>query len=1038
MEKPIADREPIDVLAAEFVARHRQGEAPSMDEYAERNPELAEEIYAIFPTIVAIEKLKVHKEQSSSGGRASLGAVRPESLGDFRIIREVGRGGMGIVYEAVQESLDRKVAVKVLPRQSLLQEKQLIRFQQEARTAAQLHHTNIVPVFGVSQSEGFHFYAMQFIDGVGLDEIMARLTGNDQGTISGVAALQPSMDEATGSDSRINNVDQLVQALLSNQFAITDKEQQLETGPVAEEQSIEIPDITEAIDVRKQALPKTESLSSEPSSISKKTTPARLSFPAQYWQAVAGLGIQAAEALHYAHTQGTLHRDIKPANLLLDKQGVLWIADFGLARAIASERTDRGSELVGTLRYMAPEQLRGHSDARSDICSLGLTLYELMTLQPAYQDTDRNSLIAKIKDKNPENPSKWVSDFPRDLKAIVFKAVERNSENRYFSAGELADDLRRYLTDRPVQARRTSVVGHLWRWYRRNRAVAALSVLSIVLLLMVAIGASIGFAVTRDALNGELVQRQKAEVALNGESVQRQKAEDALNGESVQRQKAEDALNGESVQRQKAEETATIALEAFDNFYQSFVPERSVVQHELTVEDPEDAEFELPVQGSVSKETASLLEGMLVYYDRLAMQNTENSVFMEATARANRRVGDMRQRLMQYSQAETSYRKAMYLYNQLLGVSSKKQDYSLEIISLHNRLGEMFRAMEDLPLALEQHWESLQLLESLDEEMLQSDAIRYELARTYFNLAPRRTELGLRGRRLRSSNQSGLASRDNTRQLALDKAIELLESLVKDQPSVADYRYLLVQCYQAVPWRRGADREKVFDRRNKATAMLEELVQQFPEIADYRYLLSRTLAQPSRRLERLRESEKQGLSDHRIRALSIARLLMIDHPGDPRYRAWFARNCQLVAGGLSRMGQWEEAHSHYREAHYQVTRLVSEYSDNRGYRYLHWVLNKQFAGELYRNGKSEESRDLIEKEIASLENWEMGETDQALSVFQQQRMFLAGSFLTLARLCKELGDETAARNSENSAESLFENEIVRRELMENMWTRWFE
>ena len=209
------------------------------------------------------------------------------------------------------------------------------------------------------------------------------------------------------------------------------------------------------MDVRTQALPKTESLSREPSSNSINTTTPKLSFPTQYWQAVAGLGIQAADALHYAHTQGTLHRDIKPANLLLDKQGVLWIADFGLARAIASERTDRGSELVGTLRYMAPEQLRGHSDARSDICSLGLTLYELMALQPAYQDTDRNSLIAKIKEKNPENPSKWIPDVPSDLEAIVFKAVARNSENRYFSAGELADDLRRYLADRPVHARRT-------------------------------------------------------------------------------------------------------------------------------------------------------------------------------------------------------------------------------------------------------------------------------------------------------------------------------------------------------------------------------------------------------------------------------------------------------------------------------------------------------------------------------------------------------------------------------------------------------
>ena len=149
MEKPTSDREAIDVLAAEFVARHRQGETPSMDEYAERNPELAEEIYAIFPTIVAIEKLKVHKEQSSSGGRASLGAVRPESLGDFRIIREVGRGGMGIVYEAEQESLGRKVAVKVLPRQSLLQEKQTEVNEHDTRSEGGSYARNLLKKCGI-------------------------------------------------------------------------------------------------------------------------------------------------------------------------------------------------------------------------------------------------------------------------------------------------------------------------------------------------------------------------------------------------------------------------------------------------------------------------------------------------------------------------------------------------------------------------------------------------------------------------------------------------------------------------------------------------------------------------------------------------------------------------------------------------------------------------------------------------------------------------------------------------------------------------
>ncbi|HID24380.1 MAG TPA: hypothetical protein EYP14_18550, partial [Planctomycetaceae bacterium] len=171
------------------MARLRRGESPSVAEYAERYPALADDIRELFPTIAAMERLKQGKERSADG-RASLGPIRLERLGDYRIIREIGRGGMGIVYEAEQESLRRRVAVKVLPRQTLLDSKHLRRFQREARTAARLHHTNIVPIFGVGEQDGYHYYVMQYIRGVGLDQILRHLADSAASSRQGSLAAE--------------------------------------------------------------------------------------------------------------------------------------------------------------------------------------------------------------------------------------------------------------------------------------------------------------------------------------------------------------------------------------------------------------------------------------------------------------------------------------------------------------------------------------------------------------------------------------------------------------------------------------------------------------------------------------------------------------------------------------------------------------------------------------------------------------------------------------------------------------------------------
>jgi serine/threonine protein kinase len=169
---------------------------------------------------------------------------------------------------------------------------------------------------------------------------------------------------------------------------------------------------------------------------------------------VAHIGVQVAEALEYAAGQGVLHRDVKPSNLLIDVWGAVWLTDFGLARASGAPGLTRSGDLVGTLRYMAPERFRGHADVRSDIYSLGLTLYELLALRPAFGEAAEAQLIGQITSEGPPRLDRLEPQLPRDLVTIVHKAMARDPADRYQTAGALAEDLRRFLDDRSILARR--------------------------------------------------------------------------------------------------------------------------------------------------------------------------------------------------------------------------------------------------------------------------------------------------------------------------------------------------------------------------------------------------------------------------------------------------------------------------------------------------------------------------------------------------------------------------------------------------------
>jgi serine/threonine protein kinase len=403
-------------------------------------------------------------------------------LGEYRLLREVGRGGMGIVYEAEQPSLGRHVALKVLPARALLAPEHLERFRREARAAALLHHSNIVPVFGVGCDGGVHFYAMQFIHGQSLDRVLRELRRArgeaDAGPPDPVSDLSASLAEG----------------LRTGRFSGGAAGAGGAPGPA----------------------PPSPAEPTGGGGAGGDTAPSGLTGlkEGEYYRGVAGVGVQVAEALAYAHRQGILHRDIKPSNLLLDARGTVWVTDFGLARAEGLEELTQTGDVVGTLRYLAPERFGGRSDPRGDVYSLGAALYELLTLRPAFDEPDRVRLIDRVTHGEPPRPRQVDGRIPRDLETIVLKAMAREPADRYQTAEALAEDLRRFLLDRPIRARRASMPERTWRWCRRNPIVAGLLAAAVVLATGLAVLALLLWdrqQQTAAALKQADEQRQEAE-----------------------------------------------------------------------------------------------------------------------------------------------------------------------------------------------------------------------------------------------------------------------------------------------------------------------------------------------------------------------------------------------------------------------------------------------------------------------------------------------------------------------------------------------
>jgi tRNA A-37 threonylcarbamoyl transferase component Bud32 len=457
---PERDREErLNEVLLRFVEAREAGLELNRDELLAAHPDLREDLAAFFTNHDEVERLAAPLRQlglalpgPGVAGRATAenphsetaeGKAELGQLGDFRLLRELGRGGMGIVYEAEQLSLHRQVALKVLPFAAAIDPRQLQRFKNEATAAAHLRHEHIVPVYAVGCERGVHYYAMQYVEGQSLAALIAELRS------SKAEAPRAHPAESTVAVAR---------------------------------------------------------LSTEP-------RPGGV----RVFDWIADLGRQAALALEHAHQTGIVHRDVKPGNLLLDPRGRLWVTDFGLAQMTGDTGLTMTGELLGTLRYASPEQAlggRGVVDHRSDVYSLGATLYELLTLRAPFDGRDRHELLRQIATDEPPAPRALNAAIPAALETIVLKALRKEPTDRYATAQEFADDLQRYLERRPVLARRPGVAERVRMWSRRHPAAPLGGVLALVLVTLgsVVTAALVG-AEQRRAQEAYQRERQRAEEA---------------------------------------------------------------------------------------------------------------------------------------------------------------------------------------------------------------------------------------------------------------------------------------------------------------------------------------------------------------------------------------------------------------------------------------------------------------------------------------------------------------------------------------------
>lgn len=654
-------------LAEEIERVLRGGHEPDLLAMAKGNEMLASELEQILPSIRALCELGYEPASALSAGQ-QIG-----SLGDFRIIRELARGGMGVVYEGEQISLRRRVALKVLPFAAMLDPRRLKRFQNEALAVAQLDHPNIVNVYGVGCDRGVHFYAMRYIDGRTLAEIISQL--RDAPTQSEAACLEDIVSHgASGTGKHPEKT-----TVKSREFS----NKEPASGPLGY-----LPTPATTVAASHDNTYKYQGHSTN----------------AAMYRSIAQMAQHVAEALHEAHVEGVVHRDIKPSNLMLDSRGKVWVTDFGLAATEQDITLTMSGDLLGTLAYMSPEQALAHRvriDGRTDVYSLGATLYELLTLRTAVRGKQRDEILREIAFDEPVSIRKLNPAVPWDLERIVMKAMEKNPDDRYSTAEAMAADLQRFLTQQPVLAQPVSWLQRGARWVRRRPGLVATT--AITVLAYVIASATAGIVIWQ-ARQEAVSQKRAAEIS----------AQRARDQEQIAIQLAVQADN----QRARVVDGFQAALDTIQEIESALRTEPRLMAVELA-----------PLR-------ADLLRRSQAAYERfLGQPNEDDPTILSGRRQAYIQLAEILSELGLYEQAIDRLSSARDLSERLSALAPNNEN-RFQLALVQANLGNAYRQIgrlsesEAAQLLAVKGLEELRALDAADE-------------RTRFNLATVRKNLGV-------------------------------------------------------------------------------------------------------------------------------------------------------------------------------------------------------------------------------------------------------------------------------------------------------
>lgn len=883
------DQESLDRIAEEFSEAIRKGRNPSVDDFVARHGGCGE-LHQLLTSVKMIEGIKRDTDHSTASAPHEKLSVT--ELDDYKIVREIGRGGMGMVFEAFDQSLHRRVAIKVLPNNLLSDARNLERFRSEAKAAARLRHPNIVSVFGVGHANDHHYFVMDYIDGINLREWLRSVSEHSVDAI-------PTRDAAVdGSDGSFSLHGASNSAL----------------APVPDD--------------RVQAVASAASI------------PA-LTDHAEYFRWVARVGMMISDALQYAHSQNTLHRDIKPANLLIDRDGTVSITDFGLAKVAEQQGVTRTGDVVGTPQYMAPESFEGNYDAKSDTYSVGLTIYELLTLRPAVPASSPAEAIRKAVEGVNVEPRKWNQDIPRELETIVLKTLARQPDHRYASARALRDDLNCFLHDMPISAKRSTLIERVVRWSRREPVVASLTLVTFASLLAMFIVSATAYFRTSSALS-------RAEES--GRATVR-----ALDARSA-------ALESAQEQRNRAEANLSVAIKAFDQIRERIWQRGTMPDAEILGEIADSSSTD------VSQADAQILQSLLGFFDELAANNSSD--LRSESAAAARRAGDIYQRLGQLDQANRAYSDASDRYRSLAETNPENADYLIEQARILNEqivtaslLGQVQRAS----LLFDQNVDLL----SGSPLAMESDEGKFEFARTHILFASILSRAGLDSpvRIFRSGGRSprrpginnSIHLRLGEELQAAAKGVEVLTELVDQHPDDSKFKVALARAYRdqskvAARAGRPANSEEAVKR---SIDLFESMLAENQDSESIQYELAKTLS----------SSEALSLNQtfRILRAEKLSESLLERSPDLPRYQALRAHVLESLATRRSRIIGKRDAESILEEALDLYDALIRDAPD-----YILYRTKKSQTLELYadiklRNGERQEAIDRLEQAIAVLQ-----------------------------------------------------------------------